>query len=73
MSSPLIPSNFSSAVVKMKMRKSSAARGVVGRKVNSVFKTWRGTPAEMRRLRKPKMKWPDPEAGCCADWLKYDF
>ena len=39
------------------------------REVKSVFKTWLGTPAELRKLRKPKLSLPDSES-CCLEWLK---
>ena len=41
------------SVVKMKFRRVKK-RTLVGNKVNTVFKTWRGTPSELRKLRKPK-------------------
>ena len=42
---------------------------LIGRNVNTVFKTWRGTPSELRQLRKPKLKLETSD-GCCSNWLK---
>ncbi len=56
-------------VVKMKLRRVNAKRTrLLGRSVDSVFKTWRGTPAELRQLRKPKLQLLAQDA-CCAESL----
>ena len=44
-------------------------RSLKGTKVNTVFKTWRGTPLEMRKLRRPHLSL-DEESECCSDWLR---
>lgn len=56
------------SVVKMKMKRVKS-QSLVGRKVNTVFKTWRGTPSELRKLRKPTLRL-DGGAECCTDWVK---
>ena len=40
-----------------------------GNKVNTVFKTWRGTPLELRKLRRPQLSL-ERESECCSDWLR---
>ncbi len=57
------------AAVKMKIKRVKPGGQLQGRKVSSVFKTWRGTPEEMRRLRKPRMRL-ESGAECCADWVR---
>ena len=52
----------------MKFRRVKRA-SLSGRKVNTVFKTWRGTPQELKKLRKPKLTLASDDA-CCSDWLK---
>ena len=47
-----LPSIATILVVKMKF-KEMKRRTAVGRKVNAVYKTWRGTAGELRKLRKP--------------------
>ncbi len=51
----------------MKFRR-ARGRNLLGRKVNPVFKTWLGTPGELRRLRKPRLTLA-PEDECCSDWI----
>ena len=55
-------------VMKMKFRRAKK-RVLYGRKVKTVFKTWRGTPDELRRLRKPKLKLRTSDE-CCSEWLQ---
>ena len=40
-----------------------------GRKVNTVYKTWKGTPQEMRKLRKPKLLL-EPQDECCSGYVQ---
>ena len=54
-------------VVKMKF-KEMKRRTAVGRKVNAVYKTWRGTAGELRKLRKPRLRVRDADE-CCSGWL----
>jgi len=54
-------------VVKMKF-KEMKRRTAVGRKVNAVYKTWRGTPQELRKLRKPRLRLRESD-DCCSGWL----
>jgi len=54
-------------VVKMKF-KEMRRRTAVGRKVNAVYKTWRGTPQELRKLRKPRLRLRESD-DCCSGWL----
>ena len=54
-------------VVKMKF-KDTKRRLAVGRKVNAVYKTWRGTPNELRKLRKPRLRLREADQ-CCTGWL----
>ena len=56
------------SVVKMKF-KAFKRRSLVGRKVNTVYKTWRGTPSEMRKLRKPKLQLTNSDE-CCSQWIR---
>jgi len=53
----------------MKFKEPQAGRHggqqLIGRKVNSVFKAWRGTPNELRALRRPRLALPRG-ADCCA-------
>ena len=56
------------AVVKMKFR-DVRRRNIYGKKVNTVFKTWRGTPSELRRLRRPSLKLEADEE-CCGRWAR---
>ena len=51
----------------MKFRQ-ARKRSLWGRKVNTVYKTWRGTSFELKKLRKPKFRLEDPDA-CCSDWI----
>ena len=44
-------------------------RSLYGRKVNTVYKTWRGTPSELRKLRKPKLRLEIDEE-CCSNWIR---
>jgi len=64
-----ILANFCQAdfVVKMKF-KDTKRRLAVGRKVNAVYKTWRGTPNELRKLRKPRLRLREADQ-CCTGWL----
>merc|ERR1719394_1815517 len=55
-------------VVKMKF-KEARKRSLWGRKVNTVYKTWRGTSSELKKLRKPKFRLEAPDA-CCSDWIE---
>ena len=43
-------------------------RTAIGRKVNAVYKTWRGTPGELRKLRKPRLRL-SADDDCCSGWL----
>ena len=54
-------------VVKMKFRQ-ARKRSLWGRKVNTVYKTWRGTSFELKKLRKPKFRLESSDA-CCSDWI----
>ena len=51
----------------MKFRQ-ARKRSLWGRKVNTVYKTWRGTSFELKKLRKPKFRLEAPDA-CCSDWI----
>ena len=51
----------------MKFRQ-ARKRSLWGRKVNTVYKTWRGTPSELRKLRKPKLRL-DSSDSCCSEWI----
>lgn len=55
-------------MVKVKF-KAVKKRSLKGRKVNTVYKTWRGTPSELRQLRKPRLQL-DAGDECCSDWIK---
>lgn len=48
--------------------KQAKKRRLNGRKVNTVYKTWRGTPTELRKLRKPKLRLEAADE-CCSDWI----
>lgn len=48
----------------MKLREVEG-RTLRGRKVNTVFKTWRGTPEELNALRKPTFVLDEPDE-CCS-------
>ncbi|QQP39127.1 Secreted frizzledrelated protein 01-05-2020, partial [Caligus rogercresseyi] len=37
--------------------------------VKNVYKTWRGTPKELKKLRKPRLTLR-PEDACCSGWIK---
>ena len=54
-------------VVKMKFRQ-ARKRSLWGRKVNTVYKTWRGTPSELKKLRKPKLRLESSD-NCCSEWI----
>ena len=58
---------FSISVVKMKFRQ-ARKRSLWGRKVNTVYKTWRGTPSELKKLRKPKLRLESSD-DCCSEWI----
>jgi hypothetical protein len=58
---------FPFSVVKMKFRQ-ARKRSLWGRKVNTVYKTWRGTPSELKKLRKPKLRLEQSE-NCCSEWI----
>ncbi|XP_040568733.1 secreted frizzled-related protein 5 [Lepeophtheirus salmonis] len=65
-----IINNFCKADFVMKIKfKKVKHRLLTGRKVKNVYKTWRGTPGELRKLRKPKLKLR-PEDSCCSVWVK---
>jgi len=55
-------------VVKMKFRQ-ARKRSLWGRKVNTVYKTWRGTPSELKKLRKPKLRLESSD-DCCSEWIE---
>lgn len=50
-------------VIKMKTKRMKP-NIVLGKRVKHVYKTWRGTPEEMKLLRKPVLKLPSAD-GCC--------
>ena len=56
------------SVVKMKF-KAVKRRSLRGRKVNTVYKTWRGTTSELRKLRKPRLELNESDL-CCSQWIK---
>ena len=47
-------SHFFFPVVKMKFKRIRRL-SLKGNKVNTVYKTWRGTPLELRKLRRPQL------------------
>jgi len=57
-----------SLVVKMKFKR-IRRQSLKGNKVNTVFKTWRGTPLELRKLRRPQLSL-ERDSECCSDWLR---
>ena len=64
----LILFGFFVSVVKMKFKRIRRL-SLKGNKVNTVFKTWRGTPLELRKLRRPHLSLDDASE-CCSDWLQ---
>ena len=59
---------FYFSVVKMKFKRIRRL-SLKGNKVNTVFKTWRGTPIELRKLRRPHLSLDDASE-CCSGWLR---
>lgn len=65
-----IMTNFCQADFAVKVKfKLIKKRSLHGRRVNTVYKTWRGTPADLRKLRKPQLEL-DPSDECCSQWIK---